>query len=418
MRRREIVSWCLYDFANSIYAAVIVATIWAAYYANVIVGNATGLGDLWWGRAVSTTMLLVAVTSPVAGAMAGIGGRRKTFLILYTLMAVAGTATLVTVRPGMVVAGFLLTVLATFGFEGAMVFYNAYLPELAAPERRGRLSGWGYATGYAGSILGLILALPLVKAERYAEAFIMVAVCFALFALPALLWLPSDRRDRIGMARAVRDGLGATWQTLREIAARVPLRRFLLAYFLYIDGVNTIIYFSSIFAAHTLGFAMTELITVFLVVQATALLGSAAWAAPTDRLGPRRVLLWLLAQWVVVVICAYFVTGKPAFYLLAALAGTALGATQAASRAFLAQLIPAGRESEYFGFYALCGKTASILGPLVFGTVSALSAGNQRLSVLSVLVFLLAGGVLLWGVRADDGAIPCHESAPVSGTRH
>jgi UMF1 family MFS transporter len=401
LNRRAVVSWCLYDFANSFYAAVIIATVWAAYYANQIVGNAAGQGDLWWGRAVSASMLAVAVTSPAAGALADLGGMRKRLLVLYTLLSVAGTAVLATVGPGMVLYGFVLTVLANFGFEGAMVFYNAYLPLLAPPERHGQVSGWGFAVGYAGSLAGLAIALPMVRGGQMGASFLMVAACFLLFALPSFFVLPGDSPAHLGVRAAVRRGSSASWATLREIWRTPVLRRFLLAYFFYIDGVNTVIYFSSIFAAHTLGFSMTDLIVVFLVVQLSALVGALIWAKPTDRLGPRPVIMIMLAQWSVVVIAAYFVTSRTAFFVLAAFAGTGLGAVQSASRAFLSRLVPPARAAEFFGFYALSGKTASILGPLVFGAVSVWSGGNQRLSVLSVLVFFVVGGVLLGGVSND-----------------
>lgn len=403
MRRREIISWCLYDFANSIYAAVIVATVWAAYYTNAIVGNDAGAGDLWWGRAISGAMLLVAITSPVMGALAEALRIRKLLLVLYTLVAVAGTAGMAWVEPGMIGLGFGLTVVATFGFEGAMVFYNSYLIELADTRWRGRLSGWGYATGYAGSFLGLLVVLPLVKDDRFALTFFVVAAGFLAFALPALIWLPNQSARSGPRYTLFKTGLTAAMATMREIVAQPGLRKFLLAYFVYIDGVNTVIYFSSIFAATTLGFKMSELIGVFLVVQATALIGSLVWAGPTDRWGPRRVILLLLAQWALVVIGAYFVADALSFYVLAGLAGSGLGAVQAASRTFYASLIPRGREGEYFGFYSLCGKSASIVGPLVFGAVSVWTGGNQRLSILSVLVFLAIGAVLLLRVKDSGG---------------
>lgn len=397
--RRAVVSWCLYDFANSFYAAVIIATVWAAYYANVIVGNELGQGDLWWGRAVSLTMLFVAVTSPIVGSLADFTGLRKKLLLGYTLVSIAGTALLATVSPGMALYGFGLTVLANIGFEGSIVFYNSYLPELAPAERQGRLSGWGFATGYAGSMIGLLGALPLVKAGRYDAAFLFVAACFLVFSLPAFLWLPRDQPPAKSYRAACRDGLRGTWLTLKDIARTPSLRRFMLAYFLYEDGVNTIVYFSSIFAARTLGFAMSDLIVVFIVVQISALAGAYAWAKPTDVLGPKRVILFMLFLWINVVIAAYFVESRLMFFLLAALAGTGLGAIQAASRALMARMIPHGREGEFFGFYSLCGKSASVLGPLVFGMVSAYSGGNQRLGVLSVLPFLIIGGGLLFGVK-------------------
>ena len=400
MNKKTIASWCLYDFANSIYVAVIPATIWAAYYANKVVGNEAGQGDLWWGRVVSATMLFVAATSPVMGALADTASARKKLLILYTLVSAAGTCLLATVGPGMVVWGFAVALLANIGFEGSMVFYNAYLPEIAPADHQGRVSGWGFATGYAGSLLGLLMVYPLVAREWVGAALVLTGVAYFLFALPAFAWLPADTPARLTPAQAAAGGLRESWRTFRDIVRVPELRRFLLAYFIYEDGVNTVVYFSSIFAATTLGFPLTKLVLLFAVVQVSALLGALAWAKPTDRLGPKFVVLLMLGQWALVVTGAYFVQTQMQFFLLAVLAGTGLGAIQAASRAFMSTLIPAGREGEFFGFYTLCGKSASVLGPLVFGGVSAATGGNQRLAILSVLLFYLVGGVLLWNVKA------------------
>jgi UMF1 family MFS transporter len=394
-----VASWCFYDFANSVYAAVIPATIWAAYYADVIVGGTRGEGALWWGRAVSLTMLFVAVTSPFAGAIADLAGWRKRLLIIYTIVSVAGTALLATVAPGMVVYGFILSAIAGIGFEGSIVFYNAYLPELSPPGRQGRLSGLGFAIGYAGSFVGLSAALPLVSAGHFGPAFVVVAILFLVFALPAFVWLPRDHVAAHSLMQAARAGWDGTRRTARDIIRIPPLRRFLLAFLLYDDGVNTVIFFSAIFARQVLGFAMTDLIWVYMCVQISALIGAALWARPTDTKGPRFVVMAMLFQWIAVVTLVYFVTNKSTFFIVAALAGTGLGAIQAASRAFMATMIPAGREGEFFGFYSLCGKSAAVLGPLVFGEVASLTGGNLRLAVLSILVFFIAGAAVLLTVR-------------------
>jgi len=400
VNKRAIISWCLYDFANSFYVAVIPATIWASYYANVIVGNEKGYGDLWWGRVVSLSMAFVALSSPVLGGLADFASRRKKLLIVYTLAAVAATALLPTVSAGMVLWGFALSLLANVGFEGSLVFYNAYLPEIAPQEYQGRISGWGFATGYAGSLLGLLLALPFVQREMYGAAFLTIAACYLLFSLPAFRWLPPDAPAQLTVPQAARGSLQATWATLREILRIPALRRFLLAYFFFEDGVITVINFTAIFATTTLGFRMEQIILLFVVVQLSALLGALAWAKPTDRLGPKSVVLVMLVQWSAVVAAAYFIEQQIHFFILAAIAGTGLGAIQAAARCFMATLVPKGREAEFFGFYALCGKSAAILGPLLFGWISFASGGNQRISILSVLAFYLVGASLLARVKA------------------
>ena len=410
MNRKAVAGWCLYDFANSIYAAVVPATIWSVYYANRIVGNEAGQGDLWWGRAVSLSMLLVAFTSPLMGALGDFAGSRKKLLMTYTVASAGATALLGSVRPGMVLWGFALSVIATMGFEGAMVFYNAYLPEIAPRDHQGRVSAWGFAVGYAGSLLGLLMALPLVRRENFQAAFAFCGLGFVVFALPAFFYLPRDRAAKLGAFPAMSGGARESWRTFREILRVPELRRFLLAYLLYEDGVNTVVYFSSIFAAKTLGFAMADLILLYVAVQVSAIAGSLAWARPTDRLGPKFVVQVMLVQWALLVTANYFVQTRAQFFLLGIVAGTGIGAIQAASRTFMATLVPHGREGEFFGFYNLCGKSAAVLGPLVFGAVSSATGGNQRLAIFSVLFFYVAGGVILRGVRAGG---PTHLSAPV-----
>jgi UMF1 family MFS transporter len=391
--------------------AVVPATVWQAYYVGAIVGNEQGLGDLWWGRVVSLSMAIVAVTSPVMGALADHLGIRKRLLIGYALACVAATAFLPTVQPGMILWGFALGVVANVGFEGSLLYYNAYLPDIAPRERQGRVSGWGFATGYFGSLLALVATMPLAQAGRLDAAFLMVAAAYLVFTIPAWRWLPSQVHGGRTARAAAAEGIRATWRTFRDILRIPALRRFLLAYFLFEDGVNTVIFFSSSFAATTLGFPLDRLLLLFIVVQVSALAGSWAWARPTDRLGPRRVLLVMLVIWTLVLVGGWFVRTPAQFFVIAAVAGSALGPVQAAARAFMATLVPHGREGEFFGFYALCGKTASILGPLIFGAVSAASGGNQRLALLAILPLFAAGGLLLAGVRAGG---PTGESRPVA----
>src|SRR5437773_9680224 len=197
MRPGRIVAWALYDFANSSFAAVVFATIYAAYYAMAVVGNETGLGDLWWGRVISVSMAAVALTSPFLGGLADRAGIRRPLFIGFTALSVMATALLATVGPGMVVWGFVLGVLGNVGYESALVYYNAYLPDLAPPTHQGRVSAWGFAVGYAGSIAALLAALPFVKAKSYGRAFLCAAALFGAFSLPACFLLPLPAGARL-----------------------------------------------------------------------------------------------------------------------------------------------------------------------------------------------------------------------------
>lgn len=404
MARRVVHAWSLYDFANSAFAAVVLATIFPVYYTQVVVGAVGGRGDFLWTLAVSVSMTLVALACPLLGGIADHAGVRKPFFVGLTFMAVVATALLATVGPGMAGRGFALVVAAIVAFEGAFVFYNSYLPRIAAPERVGRVSAAGYALGYVGSVVAFAAAFPFVRAEAYWATFLTTAAQFGIFAIPAFVVLPADAPPAMSLGQAVARGVRDTLATLREIARRPErraLRRFLVAYLVYEDGVNTVITVSAVFAAGTLGFTFTEIIGLFLLVQVTALLGAAAWGAPTDRRGPKLVVTAMLVQWTVVTLLAFLVTAKWQFWVVAILAGTGLGAIQAASRAFMATLVPTAREAEFFGFYSLVGKTGAILGPVVFGAVSWMLGGDQRAAILTVSGFFLAGLALL--ARVDAG---------------
>lgn len=401
LNKKHIISWTLFDFANSSYSAVIAAVVFPVYYANVIVGNETGLGDLWWGRAISVSMAIVALSSPFIGGIADYGGLRKKFLLIYTALSVTAVASFSILEKGMVFEGFVLIVAANLGMEGGLVFYNSFLPRISPKEYQGRISAWGFMVGYAGSIISLLIALPLVKAGQFKATWLTVAIFFSICSLPAFLFLPRDTKGEFPLSHAGIRGLRYTLKTLKEIWRRKEPRKFLFSYLAYQDGVNTVIVFSSIFAATTLGFKPQELIALYLIVQSTALLGSLLMAKPIDLWGPKNVVILSLLMWTSVATVAFFIQEKIHFWLLASFAGLGLGTVQAASRAFYTQFIPEGREAEYFGVYSLVGKSSAILGPLIFGYVST-TFGSQRPAILSVVLFFLIGLIILKFVRGGE----------------
>ncbi len=398
LNKRHLLSWTLFDFANSSYSAVIASVVFPVYYVNVIVGNEAGVGDLWWGRAISVSMATVALTSPFLGGIADYGGIRKRLLFLYTLFSVTAIASLSMLEKGMIIEGFLLIALANLGMEGGLVFYNSFLPGIAPSEYQGRVSAWGFAVGYAGSILSLLLSLPLVKSGRFEAAWLMVAIFFTLFSLPAFVFLPSDAKGGLSAIQAGVRGFKYTIKTLKEIWGRKESRGFLISYLIYEDGVNTVIIFSGIFAATTLGFKPHELIVLYLIVQFSALFGAFVLARPTDIWGPKRVVIISLLMWTSVAAIAFFIQTKGQFWALASFAGLGLGTVQSASRAFYTQLIPKGKEAEYFGVYSLVGKSSAVIGPLLFGELSRMFS-SQRPAILSLAAFFFIGMIILKSVR-------------------
>lgn len=403
MDKKPVAAWVLYDFANSVFPAVMTTAVFPLFFVGVIVGDQGGEGEWWWGRAVAMSALIVAGTSPLLGAIADRAGTRKTFMAIYVVVCVTAVALMSTLGAGMVVQGFVLFVIANVGFESANVFYNAYLPDIVPADRQGWVSGLGYAAGYLGSALGLLMAIPFAQ-DRIEIVWWLVAGFFALFSLPAFMLLPADRPADMRVSQAARWGVTHFGEIVGEVWRLRDLRNFLFAFFFYIDGVVTIIVVAGVVATQTFGFDQQATIVLFLIVQGSALLGAFALARPTDRYGPKRILNVVLLMWIATGLLAYVIESPTLFYGLAVVAGLGLGSVQSASRSFLAALIPPGRESEIFGFYAFCGKSSSMIGPLLFGYAALVSHGNQRPGFLVLTLLFVIGLVLLQ--RVPDPRAP------------
>jgi UMF1 family MFS transporter len=415
-RKTRIFSWLLFDFANTSFSVMMVTFAFPLYFKNVICKGDPS-GDAIWGASISISMLLVALISPVLGAQADYSGRRKRFLFVFTLVSVIATALLALSGPGNALPAAALFILANIGFEGGLVFYDAYLPEIASRRSVGRVSGYGFAMGYLGAFAILLLLQPMLSKgivlsnmPNLKLSFLVVALFFALFSAPLFLIL----RDTKGMARGPRADRGAegaaaslfrsireVGHTVRHIMSYPDLARFLLAYFFYNDAILTVIAFSSIYAQNTLGFTTGELIVFFMTVQTTAILGSVFFGFLTDRIGPKRTIVITLFIWFCVIFMAILSVDKQLFMTTGLLAGLSMGSSQAASRSLMARLTPKEHITEFFGFYdGSFGKASAIVGPMVFGIVSA-QAGSQKVALASLLVFFGIGLLIMTGVRTS-----------------
>jgi UMF1 family MFS transporter len=287
--------------------------------------------------------------------------------------------------------------------EGGLVFYNAYLPDIAPKEYYGRVSGWGFGLGYLGSALSLFISISLLKKGAIEIVWPMVSVFFIIFSLPLFIFLPPDR-PKSGILIASIKGLREITGTFKKILKDKDLRGFLLSYFFYKDAINTIIVFSSIFASVTLGFTPEELVVLYLVVQVMAMIGAFVLASPSDRWGPKKVVILMVLYWTLLTTSALFIN-KKVFWAVAILGGLGLGSIQSASRALFSKFIPSGSEAEYFGFYSLVGKSSAIVGPLIFGSISFL-AGNQRFAVLSIIILFILGLICILPVKEPSQTSP------------
>jgi len=380
---------------------MIVAVGYSLYFKEIVAGG-SGKGDLLWGIAVSISMLLTAVIAPVLGAAADFSSRRKRFLFGFTIISIIATAMLAFVDDGMIGIGMLLFIIANVGFEGGLVFYDAFLPNLTTERSYGRVSGYGFAMGYVGSLVTLIIAMPLYARGFAAEnlpnvklSFAIAAGIFLLFSAPLFIFLRDHKMTFQYKVSYVKAGFLRVKETVGHLKNYKNVSRFLIAFFIYNDGILTVISFASIFATQTLHFSLQDVLVLFAVVQASGIAGSLFFGVITDKIGAKRTIAVNLVIWILVVAGAYFVQSKEMFYVIGAIAGSSMGASQASSRSLMAQLTPKEREAEFFGFYdGLCGKASAVVGTFLFGLISYIT-GDQRISVLTIGLFFVVGLILL-----------------------
>ena len=411
--KRAQFAWCLYDWANSGFPTVIVTFVFAAYFSRAVAEN-TIQGTAAWGQALAVSGVLIAVISPILGSIADRSGRRKPWLGVFAAITIVATAFLWETRPDPADALWALAffVIANTAFEIGNVFYNAMLPGLATKERIGRLSGWSWGLGYLGGLccLGLLLVLfvqaetPLFGLDKEQAEHIrivgpMVALWFAVFAIPIFLWVPDEAGRRVAAGKAIREGLAQLVGTLREIRQHANIVRFLLARLFYVDGMNTMFAFGGIYAAGTFGMSFEEIIQFGIALNVTAGLGAAGFAWLDDRIGSKRTvqigILGLIAFGVPLLV----VETKTAFWLLALPLGIFMGPVQAASRTLMAHLAPVDLRTEMFGLFALSGKVTSFAGPAVLAWAT-LAFESQRAGMATIIAFFVIGFALMTLVAA------------------
>ena len=412
--RRERWAWYLYDFGNSAYAAVVLLAVYSAYFQGVVVGGAEG--SRLWGLAVGIAMLVVALTSPVLGAIADFSGSKKKFLLFYTIMACVFTAGLFFAEAGSVAIGMGFFILAEIGYRSAQVFYNALLPEIAAPHEMGRVSGNGWAIGTAGGILCLLIILPLIVLIEgdfiIRVSLVITAVFFAISALPIFLWLPERAKGKA--LPAGENYFSVAFKQLRQTintASRFKeFLKFMAAFLIFNDGAIMAVNFAAIIGAVLYGLDQQQLIIFVIIVQVSNVAGAYAFGNWVDKLGGKRSLSLSILSMIAAIIWLYFNSSATGFYLVGILAGFAMAGIQSVSRTMVSFFAPPGRSAEFYGFFAVAGRTSSFIGPTVYGLIAAEAAFwyqaqgetvataeqmGQKLAILSIGLFLLVGLAVL-----------------------
>ncbi len=423
---REKWAWYFYDFGNSAYAAVVLLAIYSAYFQGTVVGGAEG--SRLWGIAIGIAMLFVAVTAPILGTIADYSGSKKKFLLYYTILCLIFCALLFFVQAGTVVIGMLFFILAEIGYRSAQVFYNSLLPEIAHPDEMGMVSGNGWALGSLGGIICLAIVLAAVMflgdvvlptAMIVRIALVFTSVYYLAAALPVFLLVKERAEPRplpageTYLSLAFKR-LGSTFRAVRNYREFI---KFMIAFLVYNDGILMVMDFAAILGAVLFGMEQQEMIIFMISVQVTSVIGAYLFGWVTKKLGSKQSLLISLALMIVPVIWLFFSYSKVEFYIIGAIAGFALTGVQSVSRTAVGLFAPASKSAEFYGFSALADRTSSFIGPTIFGLLAHAATrwyergvgvaqvwtfagqtaeqSGHRFSLLSIVVFLLAGLVLL-----------------------
>ena len=414
-QKKTIWSWAIYDWANSAYVTIIMAGYFPVFfklYWSTGVDATVSTAKL--GLANSLSGIVLGIMAPVLGAIADRGSAKKKFLIFFAFFGAVMTVALCLVQQGNWQAAAALYVLSVIGFSGSLIFYDALLPGIASEKKIDYASALGYSLGYLGG--GLLFAFTIwlsaqpqlfglgandaAKASAIKISFILTGLWWTLFTIPLMLFVPEPETGAAEKSSApIRDGLRQLKSTFREIRSRKNAFLFLAAYWLYIDGIDTIIRMAVDYGM-SIGFAYQDLILALLITQFVGFPSALLYVKLGARTGLKNAIYGGLAVYLLVVLLAIMMTQKGEFYMLAVMVGLVQGGVQALSRSYFTRLIPQDKAGEFFGFYNMIGKFAVIVGPALIGVVGR-ATHNPRLGIASVALLFIAGGFLLYFVKEE-----------------
>ncbi len=408
-KRGEILSWCMYDWANSAFATTIMAAVLPVYYSQVAGADlAANTATVYWGYTTAGALLITALLAPIMGAIADYSGVKKKLLMTFAAIGIFATALLYFVTTGDWLLASILFIVGNIGFAISEVFYNSLLPHVAAPENIDQVSTKGYALGYLGG--GILLGINVLMIEFMSDkllatrlSFITVSIWWALFTIPIIKNVrePKVSKSKEPHTNPLTGGFTRLRKTFRELRSYRQLSLFLLAFWIYNDGIGTIIKMATIYGAE-IGIDQTALIGALLMTQFVGIPFAFAFGRLARFIGTKNSIMIGLFVYTVISISGYFMQTALHFWILAFLVGTVQGGTQALSRSLFGSMLPKSKTGEFYGFYGMSSKFAGIVGPLVFAVVSQI-AGSSRLSIVSLIVFFIVGGFLLNRVDEKEG---------------
>lgn len=419
VRRREVFGWAMYDFANSGYTTVVLTAVFNTYFVGVVAGNA-GWATLAWTLALALSSAAVMLTMPMIGAWVDLRAAKKRALAVTTVGCVLSTAALAAVGPGDLALAVACVVLSNLFFSYGESLIAAFLPELARRESMGRVSGWGWSFGYCGGMLTLGLSLAWVlsaqgsgmgAAQFVPVTMLITAGLYALAALPTFVLL---RERAVPQADAAHSGLvdslgrlAHTWREARRFRDFVWLLACAVA---YQAGIAVVVALAAVYAEQVLGFRQTQTMMLVFLVNIAAAAGAFAFGAWQDRIGHRRALALTLAGWILMTVLAWAATGPALFWVAAVIAGLCMGSSQSAGRALAGLFAPATRRAEFFGLWTFAIRLSAIVGPVTYGAVTWLTAGNHRLAIVTTGLFFVLGLALLARVDVARGMAAAQQS--------
>ncbi len=415
-------AWYLYDFGNSAYAAVVILAIYSAYFKEGVVGGAEGIR--LWGVAVAIAMLVSAIISPVLGAIADYRATRKKMLAFFTAICCLFTSLLFFVHKGDVLMGMAFFILAEIGYRASQVFYNGLLPSISSSHNVGRISGNGWAIGSVGGIVCLLIVLPLVVVIGgnlvLRSTMVLTAVFFAVATIPLFLYVrePGTVKELPEGKSLLTVGFSQIVKTIKNARHYKEYMKFLLAFVLFNDGVMITLNFAAIIGGVLHGFAREQMIILIILVQFTNVIGAFVFGMLADRMSAKRALLLSVAIMIGTVFWMIENSSDTLFFVIGGMAGFAMAGLQSVSRTMVAKLCPKDRATEFFGLFAVAGRSSSFIGPAIFGWVAADIAAEYmsanmgaleaeqlglRLASYIIIGFLVVGGAVLMFVNEQRG---------------
>jgi UMF1 family MFS transporter len=412
--QKIINAWCMYDWANSAFATTIMAAVLPTFYGSVAGAGLPGnMATVYWGYTSSIALLIGAVLAPTLGAVADYLGAKKRFLAVFALFGIFFTSLLVLVSRGDWLLASFLYVLGEVGFSGSIVFYDSLLPHIAKSEDIDYVSSKGYAMGYLGG--GILLAINIamilfwkqigLPSQEMASrlSFLSVGIWWAIFSIPVLRTVPeppvpATSGARVNPLQAAFGRLGGTFHDIRRYR---ELTKFIVAFWLYNDGIGTIIKMATIYGTE-IGIGQTDLIGALLLTQFVGIPFSLLFGKLPKRIGTKPSIYLALGVYTLISIAGYFMTKAWHFWVLAGMVGLVQGGSQALSRSLFGVMVPKAKTAEFYGFYDISSKFAGIIGPAIFALVGQLT-GTSRLSIISLVIFFIFGGLLLTRVNEKEG---------------